>query len=168
MWGRQAKTGEPVAQEIEHKFLVRNDGWRETAGPGEEIRQGYLAGGPRSSVRIRRASDGAWLNIKGATLGVSRQEFEYPIPVEDAERMLESLCEGPLIEKTRFRVAHGHHVWEVDVFHGENAGLVVAELELAREGEPFARPPWVGEEVSRDPRYYNVSLVRHPYREWRS
>ncbi len=155
-----------MALEIERKFLVRDDGWREAAGPGIPMRQGYLAGDGRCSVRVRIEGGEARLNIKSATLGVRRTEYEYPIPVADAEEMLRQLCAHPPLEKTRYHVDYGGHRWDIDVFHGENEGLVVAELELASEDEPFQRPPWLGEEVSHDPRYYNVRLVEHPYRRW--
>lgn len=152
--------------EIERKFLVSGDAWREQAGPGVPMRQGYLAAGGRSSVRVRLEGDAARLNIKGATVGVQRLEFEYPIPAADAARMLEELCDGPLVEKTRYPVTVGSHVWEVDCFDGANSGLVVAEVELSHPDEPFERPSWAGPEVSHLPRYYNVSLVGHPYRDW--
>ena len=157
-----------MATEIERKFLVRNEQWREGADEGTAYRQGYLASDPTCSIRVRTGGGRAFLNIKSATLGVRRREYEYPIPLDDAQEMLDRLCTGPLVEKTRYHVPVGGHVWEVDVFAGDNAGLVVAEIELEREDEPFERPAWVGEEVSQDPRYYNVSLARHPYREWTS
>jgi len=152
--------------EIEKKFLLRNDGWRAEADAGTAFRQGYLAGSDKASVRVRIEDENANINIKSATLGITRQEFEYPIPLEDAQNLLENLCEKPLIEKTRYHVRYVDHVWEIDVFEGENAGLVVAEIELDDEHEIFARPDWLGEEVSGDPRYYNVSLVKHPFRDW--
>ncbi len=130
------------------------------------MRQGYLGEAESASIRVRVAGSEAWLNIKSATLGIERLEYEYPIPVTDAEEMLDRLCRRPLIEKTRYRVPWHGHTWEVDVFEGENAGLVVAEIELGAPDEPFVKPPWTGEEVSDDRRYYNVCLVRHPYREW--
>lgn len=152
--------------EIERKFLVRNDGWRRHADSGTAYRQGYLVGGRESSVRVRIEGDRARLNIKSATIGVRRLEYEYEIPLHEAREMLTVLCAGPLIEKTRYLVIHEGHHWEVDVFEGDNAGLVVAEIELSHEDEPFVRPDWLGEEVSDDPRYYNVSLVSHPYKDW--
>lgn len=152
--------------EIEKKFLLRNNAWRTDADAGTAFRQGYLVGSVKASVRVRIEGDNANINIKSATLGITRQEFEYPIPLEDAETLLTSLCEKPLIEKTRYHVRYAEHVWEIDVFEGENAGLVVAEIELDDEHEIFARPDWLGEEVSGDPRYYNVSLVKHPFRDW--
>ncbi len=156
-----------MGTEIERKFLVRDDGWRRRADRGTEIRQGYLAGSEAASVRVRIAAGRAALNIKSATLGVRRLEYDYPIPLPDAEQMLERLCMKPLIEKRRYRVPVGDHIWEVDLFHGANEGLILAEIELAREDEPFLLPDWAGEEVSHDPRYYNTCLVSHPYREWR-
>ncbi|HEY0721467.1 MAG TPA: CYTH domain-containing protein [Gammaproteobacteria bacterium] len=155
-----------MAVEIERKFLVRNERWRNSADGGVHFRQGYLIGSRQASVRVRIEGDRANLNIKGATLGVRRQEYEYPIPLDEANELLDTLCEKPLIEKTRYTLRHGAHLWEIDCFEGENSGLVVAEIELADEHEPFESPEWLGEEVSDDPRYYNVSLVKHPYREW--
>ncbi len=156
-----------MAKEIERKFLVKHDGWRQHAAPGVFMSQGYLSGSQHSSVRVRVSGDQAFLNIKSATLGISRKEYEYAIPVTDAREMLRSLCEQPLIEKTRYHVAHGDHTWEVDVFGGDNAGLVVAEIELAHEDETFALPDWAGAEVSHDVRYYNVCLVKNPYKLWK-
>ncbi len=155
-----------MAQEVERKFLLRSSAWREHADAGERMRQGYLVGAQRASIRVRVAGEQAWLNIKSATLGVERREYEYPIPLSDAEEMLAELCERPQIEKVRYEVPWGGHTWEVDVFEGDNEGLVVAEIELGDAEEAFERPPWLGEEVSDDPRYYNVCLIQHPYREW--
>ncbi|HEB85923.1 MAG TPA: CYTH domain-containing protein [Gammaproteobacteria bacterium] len=152
--------------EIEKKFLLRNSDWRQHADAGTLFKQGYLVGSEKSSVRVRIEGDKANINIKSATLGVRRQEFEYPIPLEDAQILLGTLCQKPLIEKTRYHVPYAGHVWEIDVFEGDNTGLVVAEIELADEEEVFARPDWLGEEVSEDPRYYNVSLVKHPFCDW--
>ncbi len=152
--------------EIERKFLVINDSWRESASAGIPIKQGYLVGGKEASVRVRLQGDKANLNIKSATLGVRRQEFEYPIPVAEAEILLTTLCQRPIIEKTRYLVSYANKQWEVDVFAGDNAGLIVAELELRDEAEQYERPPWVGEEVSDDPRYYNTCLSQHPYKDW--
>ncbi|MCK8515693.1 CYTH domain-containing protein [Methylonatrum kenyense] len=155
-----------MAIEIERKFLVRNDAWRDQARPGQPMRQGYIGTMDKASVRVRQTTDRAWLNIKGATLGVQRREYEYPIPAADAEEILTELCSGALIEKTRFEVPFAGHLWEIDVFEGANAGLVVAEIELSSPDQPFQRPDWLGEEVSDDPRYYNACLVEHPWREW--
>ncbi|HHH38215.1 MAG TPA: CYTH domain-containing protein [Sedimenticola sp.] len=156
-----------MANEIERKYLVKNDGWREHVLSRQRMKQGYLASGERATVRVRIAGDRAWLTIKGATRGISRSEFEYPIPVADAEQLLSEMVEQPYIDKTRYRVQEGPHTWEVDVFEGENRGLVLAELELGSEDEPFDLPAWAGEEVSADPRYYNARLARHPYRSWK-
>lgn len=155
-----------MATEIERKFLLKNDAWREEADAGVRMRQGYLIGAAKASVRVRISGDKAYLNIKSATLGVQRQEYEYAIPVHDADELLDTLCEQPLIEKTRYHVQHGDHTWEVDVFAGDNQGLIVAEIELSDADEDFERPLWLGEEVSHDTRYYNVCLVKHPYKDW--
>jgi len=156
----------PMPTEVERKFLVRDASWRAGAVRAERYRQGYLANTPRASVRVRVAAERAWLNVKSATLDVTRDEYEYRVPLADARQMLEGLCEGAVVEKTRYFVPHGEHTWEVDVFEGDNAGLVVAEVELRDRDEVFDYPPWVGEEVSDDPRYYNVCLARHPYKAW--
>jgi len=156
-----------VATEIERKFLVLNDRWRAQAAPAVRYRQGYLSGSKKSSVRVRIEGEVARLNIKSATLGVTRREYEYAIPLHDANEMLKDLCDGPLIDKLRYHVQHGAHLWEIDVFEGDNAGLVVAEIELRREDEPFARPDWLGQEVSHDARYYNVCLAQHPFKNWK-
>lgn len=130
------------------------------------MRQGYLNKNGPGSIRVRIAGDQAALNIKSATLGVSRAEFEYAIPMSDAEYILDSLCLKPLIEKTRYKIKYAGHLWEIDVFAGDNAGLVVAEIELDAAEEAFHLPDWAGAEVSHDPRYYNVCLVSHPYKYW--
>ncbi len=152
--------------EIERKFLVTNDNWREAVSVALPIKQGYLVGGKEASVRVRLQGDKANLNIKSATLGVRRQEFEYAIPLEEAEIILTTLCQRPIIEKTRYLVSYANKQWEIDVFEGENAGLIVAEIELHDEAEQFDHPPWLGEEVSDDPRYYNSCLSQHPYKDW--
>lgn len=150
--------------EIERKFLVTDESWRKGA-VGTPYVQGYLSRDPERIVRIRRAGEKAFVTIKGLTTGVTRAEFEYAIPPADADAMF-ALCLGPLIEKTRFLVPWGGKRWEVDEFYGDNAGLIVAELELASEDEVFERPPWLGREVSDDPRYGNSRLVEHPFRTW--
>jgi adenylate cyclase len=154
-----------VGREIERKFLLASDAWRAAVHRSRVMRQGYLADGARASVRVRIADEEAWLNIKSGGLAAVRAEFEYPIPAADAEQLLE-LRAGPLIEKTRHWVAHGGCEWEIDEFHGDNAGLVVAEIELERVDQPFPRPDWLGAEVTHLPRYYNVKLVQHPYSRW--
>ena len=156
-----------MAREIERKFLVTADTWKSAVTRSIDYRQGYLASDEQCSIRVRVSDRHAHLNIKSATLGVERLEYEYEIPLQDAHEMLDRLAVGPLIEKTRHYVDFGRHTWEVDVFAGDNAGLVVAEIELADADEVFDRPGWVGEEVSHDPRYYNVCLVQNPYKNWR-
>lgn len=155
-----------MAAEIERKFLVSGSAWRAGAS-GEPYRQGYLSTTKERVVRVRVAGTRAFLTIKGLTRGVERLEFEYEIPVADATRLLDELCERPLIEKTRYTVPAGRHVFEIDEFHGDNEGLVVAEIELARPDEAFERPAWLGREVSNDPRYFNANLIAHPYAQWR-
>jgi len=155
-----------MPQEIERKFLVTGDAWRGQVRSSARYRQGYLSNEGRCSIRVRVAGDAAYLNIKSATLDIVRTEYEYPIPLAEAEEMLDRLCSGLLIEKTRHFIDYGGHVWEVDVFEGVNRGLVIAEIELDHESAVFPRPSWVGAEVSDDPRYYNVYLARIPYTQW--
>lgn len=157
-----------MATEIERKFLIRDDSWRALSSHKLNIIQGYLANTDNGSIRIRVSGDEANLNIKSMTLGVTRKEYDYPIPVHDARSMLEELCMKPLIEKTRHYVEYNGHTWEIDEFHGDNAGLILAELEVEHEDETFDPPPWLGTEVSNDPRYYNVCLVEHPYSQWKN
>ena len=155
-----------MAQEIERKFLLSSDAWRAQAKPGVYMSQGYMGDAKRASVRVRIEGDQANINFKSATLGISRLEYEYSIPRDEALEMLENLCEKPLIEKTRYKVEVGEHTWEVDVFEGDNKGLVVAEVELTHEDQIFVKPDWAGDEVSMDTRDYNVCLVKHPYKDW--
>jgi adenylate cyclase len=154
--------------EIERKFLVRSTAWRTAARHRERMRQGYFGGGDRASIRVRVAGRNAWLNVKSRTAGASRLEYEYPIPVADAEEMLARLCEEPALEKVRHRVPYADHVFEVDEFLGANAGLVVAEIELDDASEAFARPKWLGEEVTDDVRYYSSNLAREPWMTWQA
>jgi CYTH domain-containing protein len=154
-----------VAREIERKFLVRGESWRAAACASTPYRQGYLSTVKERTVRVRIAGAKAYLTVKGVAVGASRDEFEYEIPLADARYMLEAMCEV-LVEKTRWIVPHEGHRWEVDEFGGANAGLVVAEIELEHEDEAFARPDWVGEEVTHDPRYSNANLARAPWRAW--
>jgi adenylate cyclase len=151
--------------EIERKFLVTGAGWKALAA-GVLTRQGYLSSAAERTVRVRIAGEKGFLTVKGVNRGVTRTEFEYPIPAADAAAMLDDLCERPLIEKTRYRIPFGAHVWEVDEFHGVNDGLVVAEVELASADEEPALPPWVGREVSRDAHYFNANLVKKPFTTW--
>ena len=154
-----------MAQEIERKFLVAGASWKDGA-IGMLIRQGYLSSVKERTVRVRVAGGKAFLTIKGVNRGVTRTEFEYPIPVDEAEAMLGALCEHPLVEKTRWVVPFEGFTWEVDEFHGENAGLVVAEVELPTAETKPALPPWVREEVSSDPRYFNANLAKKPFATW--
>ncbi|AGA33047.1 adenylate cyclase [Thioalkalivibrio nitratireducens DSM 14787] len=154
-----------MAKEIERKFRILNDSWRSEVQASQPMRQGYLCGNTRASVRVRVSGDRATLNIKSATLGVERSEFEYPVPLDDARVLLDELA-GAIIEKSRHELRHGDHLWEIDEFAGLNQGLIVAEVELGDAKESFARPGWLGEEVSHDPRYYNTELARHPYTRW--
>ena len=154
-----------MGREIERKFLVSGESWRREADAGRRIRQAYLALTERASVRVRLLGDTeAVLTVKSAAAGAARDEYEYPIPVADAEAML-ALRQGHLIEKTRYRIPRSGHVWEVDVFSGENEGLILAEIELSGEEEAFERPAWVGPEVTRDMRYTNAALAQRPYRD---
>ncbi|TWT51596.1 CYTH domain protein [Thalassoglobus neptunius] len=148
--------------EIERKFLVAGD-FR--TGRSVPFRQGYLSRDPERTVRVRIAGDRAWLTIKSLTNDTTRQEFEYEVPVSDAEEML-ALCDGPLIEKYRWFVDYEGMLWEVDEFLGDNAGLIVAEIELTAEDQPFEKPPWLGDEVTGDRRYHNSSLVKMPFKSW--
>ena len=154
-----------MPSEIEHKYLVHQDAWQPTS-VGVPYRQGYLSAAKEHVVRVRIAGDSAYLTVKGSTTGLTRLEFEYPIPVADAAVMLERLCERPLIEKTRYREKFEGHLWEVDEFHGDNAGLVIAEIEVASDTAQYAVPPWAAVEVSGDPRYFNANLRLNPYKNW--
>jgi len=155
-----------MAVEIERKFLLKNDLWRSSSSSGTRFCQGYLTETGPGSVRVRIEGEKANINIKGATLGIRRLEYEYEIPVHEAEDMLEKLCLKPLIEKTRYHIKSQDKLWEIDVFEGENEGLCVAEIELEHEDDAFTIPEWAGEEVTSDTRYYNVCLVKHPYKDW--
>ena len=151
--------------EIERKFLVDGNDWRADA-VGRRYRQGFLNTAKERTVRVRTDGTKGFLTVKGPSVGSVRTEFEYEIPVEDADAILEDLCEQPVIEKIRYRIPWGSHTWEVDEFLGENEGLVIAEIELSQANEPFEKPPWLGRDVTGDPRYYNACLVTHPYRQW--
>ncbi|MGY1408732.1 MULTISPECIES: CYTH domain-containing protein [unclassified Luteimonas] len=158
--------------EIERKFLVTGDGWRAAAHDVLPMAQGYINdlgamddGGQKASVRVRIQGKEAFLNLKSRELGSTRQEFDYPIPLDDARALL-ALCVGGVIDKLRHLVSHEGHLWEVDEFLGDNAGLVVAEIELSSADEHFALPPWAGREVTDTSRYYNLALASHPYARW--
>ena len=157
-----------MALEIERKFLLSSDAWRRAVSQSTLFRQGYLTQsvqGVKASVRVRVEGDQGVLNIKSVRVGMARDEYEYAIPLLDANEMLDTLC-GAIVEKTRHLVAVGAHVWEIDEFHGDNAGLIVAEVELAALDEAFERPDWLGIEVTDDTRYYNVALAAKPYATW--
>lgn len=149
--------------EIEHKYLVRKDLWYAVQKPpGVDIRQGYLLTDPNKTIRVRTTGTEAYLTIKGASHDASRGEYEYPIPLADADELLR-LCSSPLIEKVRYRIEYAGKTWEVDEFFGENEGLILAEIELVSTGEKYEKPSWVGEEVTGDKRYYNAYLAQHPF-----
>jgi adenylate cyclase len=154
-----------MGKEIERKYLVKGDTWRALA-EGAYYRQGYLNSDTERTVRIRSTGDKAYLTIKGVVVGATRPEYEYEIPVADGNAMLDALAERPIIEKKRYKIPHGGVTIEVDEFLGENAGLVVAEVELKSEDQVFGKPAWLGEEVTGDPKYYNANLTRHPYSTW--
>jgi adenylate cyclase len=147
-----------MGQEIERKFLVIGDAWRSSAG-AIRIVQGYLTRDKERVVRIRTADEQAFITVKGITRGMSRSEFEYPVPLVDARQMLDELCLRPLIVKTRYKVDAGDLTWEIDVFESPQNGLIVAELELPSPDHPFDRPTWLGVEVTGDPRYYNQNIA---------
>jgi len=156
--------------EIERKFLLKNDEWKMQVTETHVIKQGYLQSGldksQKSSVRIRISDDRANINIKSVDLTMVRQEFEYEIPLQDAEQMIRTLCGDVVVEKTRYHVPYASHLWEVDVFEGENSGLRMAEVELGSIDEKFEIPDWIGEEVTDDERYYNIYLLKQPYQRW--
>jgi adenylate cyclase len=159
-----------MATEIERKFLLTSDAWRKAVGRSQRMKQGYLTSTGASartacSVRVRIAGDMAWLNIKSAMAGIERREYEYAIPLVDAESMLGEFCDG-VVGKIRHYVPYGGRIFEVDEFLGDNAGLIVAELELEAATAQFERPAWLGREVSDKPRYYNLHLLDHPYSHW--
>ncbi|MEY3107579.1 MAG: hypothetical protein RIT35_1757 [Pseudomonadota bacterium] len=155
-----------MAIEIEHKFLLANNNWRNYITHSVNYQQGYLSSQPTSSIRIRISNNNAWINIKSATIGESRNEYEYEIPFHDANEIIQNLCKKPIITKTRYFVTHEQHIWEIDEFHGENEGLIVAEIELTKIDESYAKPDWVGNEVTYDLRYYNNNLANKPYSLW--
>jgi len=155
-----------MATEIERKFLVQGEEWRSQA-LGTFYAQGYLTTNQGLSVRVRIAGELGYLTIKGPTQGYSRLEFEYPIPLADAQIMLETLCDRPLVTKTRYRIKDQELVWEIDEFQGDNSGLIIAEVELTQENQVIDLPDWIGVEVSGEPRYYNANLVNYPYSQWK-
>jgi CYTH domain-containing protein len=153
-----------MATEIERRFLLKNEHWRALA-EGEWLKQGYLSVEAERTVRVRVKGEQAWLTLKGYISDISRHEFEYPIPLADAETIMRTMC--PMaVEKKRYRIPLDGHVWEVDEFFGQNAGLVLAEIELGSEAESYVRPEWLGEEVTQDARYTNSYLSQHPWPSW--
>lgn len=152
--------------EIEKKFLIKDDSWKNQITAGVYYRQGYISSHPDRVVRIRTIENMAYLTIKGKTMGAVRSEYEYEIPYEEAIEMLTQLCEKPLVEKTRYKLMYNNLLWEIDEFEAENKGLVVAEVELEDEFQPIDLPPWIGEEVTMQPKYYNASLIRNPFSSW--
>lgn len=158
-----------MAKEIERRFLVREargNEWEKNI-KGVPYRQGYLSSDKDRIVRVRLVGEKAWLTVKGITSGISKHEFDYPIPDKDAAKMLDEICEKPLIEKTRYKVIHGGLEWDIDVFKGENEGLILAEVELESEEQNIKLPPWAGMEVSNDPKYFNSNLVKLPFKSWK-
>jgi len=153
-----------MGKEIERKFLVAKDTWRK--GNGTKYCQGYLNSAKERTVRVRTIKNKGYLTIKGITIDASRLEFEYEIPIKEADEMLHKLCEKPLIEKNRYKIEHGDLVWEIDEFFGKNEGLVVAEVELQSVNQKIERPEWLGEEVTGDPRYFNSNLIQNPFTKW--
>ncbi len=154
-----------MGKEIEKKFLIKNDEWREGA-KGTRYRQGYLSTVKERTVRVRTIDDRGFLTIKGVNVGAVRAEYEYEIPAKDADEMLTDLCEKPLIEKNRYKISYKNLVWEIDEFFGDNNGLIVAEVELTDEDQSIDLPPWIGKEVTGDPKYFNSSLIKNPYSKW--
>jgi adenylate cyclase len=154
-----------MATEIERKFLVNLELLGSLQG-GVAMRQAYISTGAGAVVRVRSAGEDAWLTLKGRNIGAVRSEFEYPIPALDARQMIEEFCGDRVISKTRYLREHGNYLWEIDVFEGDNAGLVMAEVELSDVDEEPPLPDWVVLEVTADARYFNNNLYRHPYSEW--
>ncbi|MEA1967434.1 MAG: CYTH domain-containing protein [Thermodesulfobacteriota bacterium] len=152
--------------EIEKKFLLKNDLWRTTGADVVLFKQGYLNNSENGVVRIRSAGTRGFITVKGKTCNASRLEYEYEIPLKDAEEMLDLLCEKPLIEKNRFFIDHKGFQWVVDEFSGKNKGLILAEIELLAKDQPFEKPGWIGREVTDDPRYFNSNLIKNPWGKW--
>lgn len=154
-----------MGKEIERKFLIKGNSWRGLT-EGSVYRQGYISTKNQVTVRVRIVGDSGYLTIKGPSVKYSRLEFEYEIPLADAQVMLDTLCQRPLIEKIRYRVEWGGLIWEIDEFDGVNKGLILAEVELSEETQQIELPMWIGKEVSDDPRYFNINLVKHPFEQW--
>lgn len=154
-----------MGKEIERKFLINGDAWRMLA-EGTMYRQGYLNSAKERTVRVRTVGEKAFLTIKGITVGATRAEYEYEIPFDDCNALLDNLAEKPLIEKKRYKIKQGEFTWEIDEFFGENQGLIVAEIELTSEDQKFDKPAWIGDEVTGDPRYFNSNLIKTPFTRW--
>jgi len=155
-----------MAIEIEHKFLLENEDWRQQIDHSVYYQQGYLSSTKKNSIRVRISDTQGWLNIKSPVIGAKRLEYEYQIPLADAKEIIEKLCHKPIIEKIRHYVFHDNHTWEIDEFEGDNKGLIVAEIELKNMQEKFSLPTWAGQEVTHDLRYYNNCLCKKPFKEW--
>ena len=151
--------------EIERKFLLANTDWKLLSNEGTPIKQGYLNSNPERTTRVRVKGDKGFITIKGKNEGTKRLEFEYEIPINDAEELL-ALCEKPTIEKIRYEVHINNNIWEIDVFEGENQGLIIAEVELESENQEVMIPSWIGEEVSHENKYYNSELIKMPFTKW--
>jgi adenylate cyclase len=154
-----------MAKEIEKKFLVKGDQWRDHA-EGTIYRQGYLSTEKERVVRIRTIGDTGYLTIKGITVGATRLEYEYEISVSDSNEMLDLLCLKPLIEKKRYKIEFAGLIWEIDEYFGDNQGLIIAEVELEDENQAFELPDWIGKEVTSNPKYFNSNLTKHPFTRW--
>jgi len=154
-----------MGKEIERKFIVKKDIYKKLC-TGKLYKQGYLNSNPDRTIRVRLVGNKGFLTLKNKGNGLTRDEFEYEIPFEDAEEILENMCKKPLIEKTRYIYTYMEHTWEIDEFHGDNEGLVIAELELTSEDERFNMPDWIGEEVTFDYKYTNSNLINKPYKHW--
>ena len=154
-----------MATEIERKYLLKNDSWKQEVSSKNKIIQGYLSSKPERTVRIRITKNKGFVTIKSKNIGSLRKEFEYEIPIEDAKELI-LLCEKPIIQKTRYIVEYSSHIWEIDIFEGENQGLEVAEIELSQENEEFSIPDWIGPEVTNESKYYNSQLIINPFMNW--
>jgi adenylate cyclase len=155
-----------MAYEIERKFLLKDDSWRAQVRRSRSIKQGYLCNTDKASLRVRISDQQGFFSSKSMTVDIRRHEFEYEIPLHDAEFMLMNMCQGSPVIKTRHLVDINQHTWEIDEFHGDNSGLIVAEVELSHENETFTHPSWLGDEVSSQSRYFNMALVENPYKNW--
>jgi adenylate cyclase len=155
-----------MGKEIERKFLVKSAEFKKLA-KAVPYRQGYLSTVKERTVRVRTVGTEGFMTVKGVTVGATRAEYEYKIPTNEADEILTNLCEKPLIEKNRYKIAQGKFTWEIDEFFGENDGLVVAEIELESEGQKFEKPAWIGEEVTGDPKYFNSNLIKTPFKKWK-